>query len=41
MKNCIAGIAAMVFCLAANATGLDQLKSFLDTNRSARGRGCG
>ena len=27
----------MVFCLAANASGLDQLKSFLDTNRSARG----
>lgn len=37
MKNCIAGLALMVFCLAAKASGLDQLKSFLDTNRSARG----
>lgn len=37
MKNCIAGLAVMLSCLAANASGLDQLKSFLDTNRGARG----
>lgn len=27
----------MLHCLPANAAGLDQLKTFLDTNRSARG----
>ena len=37
MKNCIAGIAALTCCLNASAAGLDQLKAFLDTNRSARG----
>jgi outer membrane lipoprotein carrier protein len=37
MKNGIAGLSLMVFCLVANAAGLDQLKAFLDTNRSARG----
>ncbi|MDP2824502.1 MAG: outer-membrane lipoprotein carrier protein LolA, partial [Sulfuritalea sp.] len=37
MNNCIAGFVVMVFCLTAQASGLDQLKNFLETNRSARG----
>ena len=37
MKNFIGGLVALVFCLTANAGGLDQLKSFLEVNRSARG----
>jgi outer membrane lipoprotein carrier protein len=37
MKNCILGLAVLALSLTAEASGLDQLKSFLDTNRSARG----
>ena len=37
MKYGIAALSLMASCLAANAAGLDQLKAFLDTNRSARG----
>ena len=37
MNNCIAGFVVMAFCLPAQAAGLDQLKSFLETNRGASG----
>ncbi|MDO8787397.1 MAG: outer membrane lipoprotein chaperone LolA [Sulfuritalea sp.] len=37
MKNYIACLVASAYCLTANASGLGQLKSFLETNRSARG----
>jgi len=37
MNNCIACLVASAYCLTANATGLGQLQSFLETNRSARG----
>jgi outer membrane lipoprotein carrier protein len=37
MKKSIFGLAVLALSLTAEASGLDQLKSFLDTNRSARG----
>lgn len=37
MKKFLAGLVVTLHCLPANAAGLDQLKTFLDTNRSARG----
>ena len=37
MKKFLAGLVVTLHCLPAQAAGLDQLKTFLDTNRSARG----
>ncbi len=37
MKKFLAVLVVTLHCLPAQAAGLDQLKTFLDTNRSARG----